>query len=1243
MQRDGEDDLPAGAQAAGPSNISDVLAAIQLSDESDAQVTSFVDSLSQGLSGPRFRKLLTYILKFVELNRSKYETLRSEQSRATNLANSNRDELNQIFTVLQERLPPVATVPRVPAVPALAAQTLPATSSAMPTLATQPQATLPSMPTLAPQVSQATEPSASMASASVPVQPSAFQPLAPQATGMGYFATPATFTPSIPNPDGTVSRRMDQVGNNVIVTFSGNDDMASKKAKLFGSAAKYDIFTGQDMSKFPEWVAQFLSGVNLFQPTEPHACRIALHLLRDKAAEMSKNVSQNISMQNLQELLTTLDRIFNTSGNRIVAVGLFNGFTQREDMPVQDYAIRIEQLFYRAYPGLNPDLSVFLMDRFINGLISTEVKQKLRIPPLPSHFREAVEKAMSMTAAIYHGDQIMKQRSMAWKMAASAGNPLHTKSSRSPRGQIQMLDTQGDTPATIQVIRKWCTLHKTDKHSNNDCRAQKETAPSTTKTTSKKRPKGSDKRKAKPRKLKFKSTSDKKKFLRSIDDTEGVTIESASSDDEDVVEQSLMQLDPVSGGTSDEDEDGEGELHILMLDPDSLLDDPDIAMDSVLLEPNTSTETLGSGVSGIRLEGEKADSPMSMKTGGSPSRFSPLDTALLNTSMNTPVVPTIKDENNPFSPAELPPLVDDEEMFPALAPNVINPDAGAVESVPNQNYLLYGGVYYQPIPPPHSVVVTHSAIPKPDLIPAVSEPVPDVVPPVAPAEIPLPTTDTETNCSELSVPLTETPSASAPTDDTVKASTDPETQEGQAFAVPEKTSSAKKTRRKSRPRSRSSSSRTSESQNRQPSGISPTDSLASAKRVRGIGRGKAKEATSTVSTVRPLVGVATPRENLRITVPAKGGPRKVEIIPDYPANIAHLAPLENEIRKTKEPQLPSEVKDDLPIQIPLEDPHADSEIDMLTGEVQGSKKTPVQFSFQALSVLEDHQRFAQEVLKLEPSSWDRIKVESNPSLFYHAYFLDQQKLHEVRQRGEVRIQQFNVKVTRQPPDTDFSTSSRYNREKLEGKFKVAISNLYHAFEEAFQYESSDFIEDLSQHLVKNAVSQITSLFASSRCRTCHRGRRMDAAWRYRRFETLLPFLAEVPAESYRRAEDHRAHVLLDKTSLVADGPPMDKFRLGFNSDDRRTYASLTSMEKKSFDEELSTLAHTNSLMRMSRRWENCKFESPALDINLGHQAFQKMRQLRRQNLLPIAQMLLQRYRDRNDQLVSRFGNSQSSN
>ena len=163
------------------------------------------------------------------------------------------------------------------------------------------------------------------------------------------------------------------------------------------------------------------------------------------------------------------------------------------------------------------------------------MKQRLRIPPQPGYSREAVEIAMSLTAAIYHSDQILKQRSMAWKMAASTSNPLNTKSSRNPRGLIQMIETLEDTAATVQAIRKWCALHKTEKHSNADCRAQKESATNIA-TTSKKRPKGKVKRKSKPCKLKFKSNSDKKKFLRSIEDTEGVSLESASSDDEDVVE-----------------------------------------------------------------------------------------------------------------------------------------------------------------------------------------------------------------------------------------------------------------------------------------------------------------------------------------------------------------------------------------------------------------------------------------------------------------------------------------------------------------------------------------------------------------------------------------------------------------------------------------------------------------------------------------------------------------------------------
>ena len=181
----------------------------------------------------------------------------------------------------------------------------------------------------------------------------------------------------------------------VTVTFSCNDEIALRKAKIFGSSAKMDTFTGQDMDQFPEWVAQFLSGVSLYQPTEPQACGFALHLLRGKAAEMAKNIPQQVSMNNLQDLLTGLDKLFNTTGNRVVAVFIFNSYLQREDVSVQDYSIGIEQLFYRSYPGVDPNQSIFLMDRSISGLVSSQIKEKLRIPPQPTNFRDAVNSAMA--------------------------------------------------------------------------------------------------------------------------------------------------------------------------------------------------------------------------------------------------------------------------------------------------------------------------------------------------------------------------------------------------------------------------------------------------------------------------------------------------------------------------------------------------------------------------------------------------------------------------------------------------------------------------------------------------------------------------------------------------------------------------------------------------------------------------------------------------------------------------------
>ena len=282
-----------------------------------------------------------------------------------------------------------------------------------------------------------------------------------------------------------------------------------------------------------------------------------------------------------------------------------------------------------------------------------------------------------------------------------------------------------------------------------------------------------------------------------------------------------------------------------------------------------------------------------MKAGCSSSGFSPLDTALLNTAMNTPVAPiqTFKDEKNPFSPEQYPNV--DEDMFPPLTPNINNPEASTIVPIPTQNYLLFGGVCYQPVPTPHNVVVSQSTIPKPALVPAPTEPSPNATSSVVPAEILLPATDTETNGSDLSVPLIET-HFEAP-----EPKPKPEVKKDQEFVAIKApfSSGSTKVRRKSRPRSRSSSSRNSDSSRvHRPQGVSPSGSLTNAKRVRGIGRGKAKEAANPMPTPSsiPLAGTTLPRENLRITIPAGDGQRKVEIVPDYPANVAHLVKLEDE-------------------------------------------------------------------------------------------------------------------------------------------------------------------------------------------------------------------------------------------------------------------------------------------------------------------------------------------------------------
>ena len=58
---------------------------------------------------------------------------------------------------------------------------------------------------------------------------------------------------------------------------------------------------------------------------------------------------------------------------------------------------------------------------------------------------------------------------------------------------------------------------------------------------------------------------------------------------------------------------------------------------------------------------------------------------------------------------------------------------------------------------------------------------------------------------------------------------------------------------------------------------------------------------------------------------------------------------------------------------------------------------------------------------------------------------------------------------------------------------------------------------------------------------------------------------------------------------------------------------------------------------MSLRWDNQKDTPPLVTSSLNHAALQQIRQLWRQNLLPITQALLHRFRERHENLIARFG------
>ena len=177
-------------------------------------------------------------------------------------------------------------------------------------------------------------------------------------------------------------------------------------------------------------------------------------------------------------------------------------------------------------------------------------------------------------------------------------------------------------------------------------------------------------------------------------------------------------------------------------------------------------------------------------------------------------------------------------------------------------------------------------------------------------------------------------------------------------------------------------------------------------------------------------------------------------------------------------------------------------------------------------------------------------------------------------------------------------------------FRKALHAMFEAFEQAFVFEHSETILHLRDDLVNPAIMHMSNFFASSRCRTCYKGRKLDAAWWKSRFNTILPIIARISPEAYRQAEEHQATTLLEKTAIEDDFALPDIFRLGFSEEDVKIIWALNKNELAAFNKELTAFVRINTPIRMSRRWDNQKDTPPLVTSSLNHAALQQIRQLR---------------------------------
>ena len=155
--------------------LMDVIAALELSPGAQAQLSTFIKSLTDR-SKSQFEPFLTFLLQYIEYNRSKYLQISTELNAASQDIQTLKTDLQQFLVTYRNVIAASPADARVPLV-------------AQPARPTE-------MPFVAPHARQAEIPFVA--------QPASRPQPGPVADGLLKV-----------NVDGTVSRKMDQVGNNV--------------------------------------------------------------------------------------------------------------------------------------------------------------------------------------------------------------------------------------------------------------------------------------------------------------------------------------------------------------------------------------------------------------------------------------------------------------------------------------------------------------------------------------------------------------------------------------------------------------------------------------------------------------------------------------------------------------------------------------------------------------------------------------------------------------------------------------------------------------------------------------------------------------------------------------------------------------------------------------------------------------------------------------------------------------------